>query len=173
MARRAFYSFHYDADVMRTALVRNIGAVAGERQATDNGWEAVKKKDNASIQRWIKKEMEGRTCAVVLVGSETAGRKWINYEIVEAWNGDMGVVGIHIHMLKDPRYVNDPPLYGHSWKGANPFASFPFQNGSFDQIVGCYDPGCNDSQSTYAWIQKHLGNAIEGAIAIRSRYPLP
>jgi hypothetical protein len=30
--------------------------------------------------------MSGRSVAMVLVGKETAGRKWINYEIGKAWN---------------------------------------------------------------------------------------
>lgn len=35
------------------------------------------------------------------MGRRTAGRKWITYQINEAWNKGMGVVGIRIHGLKD------------------------------------------------------------------------
>src|SRR6266496_975887 len=87
MARRCFYSFHYDADVARAAQVRQIGAIEGNRQATDNEWETITKGGDAAIQRWIADQIYGKSCTIVLVGGETANRKWINYEIVKSWNG--------------------------------------------------------------------------------------
>ena len=101
MKRRVFYSFHYEPDNWRAAQVRNIGAIEGNRPATDNDWEAVKRGGDAAIRRWIKDQMNGRSCTVVLVGTDTANRKWINYEIVESWKQGMGIVGVHIHGLKD------------------------------------------------------------------------
>jgi hypothetical protein len=59
---------------------------------------------------------------VVLIGPATAGRKWINYEINKAWTDNKGVVGIHIHNLKD-RFGNQ------SAKGANPFHMFMIDGG--------------------------------------------
>ena len=35
------------------------------------------------------------------MGSDTANRKWINYEIAKSWDDGMGVVGIYIHGLKN------------------------------------------------------------------------
>jgi hypothetical protein len=43
MARRIFYSFHYKLDVMRVSQVRNIGTLEGNKPATDNDWETVRK----------------------------------------------------------------------------------------------------------------------------------
>ena len=40
--------------------------------------------------------MYGRSFTIVLAGSNTANRKWINYEIIKSWDDGMGVVGIHI-----------------------------------------------------------------------------
>lgn len=37
-----------------------------------------------AIEAWIDAEMNGRTCAIVLIGNGTANRKWINYEITKA-----------------------------------------------------------------------------------------
>ncbi len=70
--RRVFYSFHYADDVMRASQIRQIGALEGNEPVSDNDWEAVKKKGKDSIERWIEKSMEGRSCLVVLVGEETA-----------------------------------------------------------------------------------------------------
>lgn len=43
---------------------------------------------------------------VVLIGEDTAKRKWVKYEIKKAWNEGKGVLGIYIHNLKDPKVVN-------------------------------------------------------------------
>lgn len=50
MARRAFYSFHYQPDNFRAAQVRNMGVIEGNITVTDNDWEAVKKGGDASVQ---------------------------------------------------------------------------------------------------------------------------
>src|SRR5438552_3191062 len=101
MARRVFYSFHYDADSSRASQVRNIGLVEGNRPASDNDWESIKKGGDAAIKRWIDSQLDGRSCTIVLIGANTAGRKWINYEIETSWNTGKGLLGIYVHYLKD------------------------------------------------------------------------
>lgn len=55
---------------------------------------------NTAIKNWINRQMQGRSCLVVLVGASTADRRWINYEIIQAWGKGMGVAGIYIHAIK-------------------------------------------------------------------------
>ena len=38
---------------------------------------------------------------MILAGKDTANRKWINFEICEAWKKGMGVLVGYIHNLKD------------------------------------------------------------------------
>jgi len=163
MARNCFYSFHYKPDNWRAANVRSIGAIEGNKPATDNDWEKVASTGETAIKNWIKAQMAGRSCAVVLVGKETANRKWINHEIIAAWDKGMGVVGIHIHGLKNSDgYV--------STKGKNPFG-FITHGGTgakLSSIVKCYDPAGGRSNERYAWIKQHLANAVEEAIRIRN-----
>ena len=163
MARRVFYSFHYQPDNWRAATVRNIGVVEGNSPASDNDWETVKKGGDAAIKRWIANQMNRRTCVVVLVGTNTANRKWINYEIKKSWDDGMGVVGIHIHGLKN----QEGRL---STKGNNPFDYIPHGNtgNKLSSIVKCYNPAGTSSQARYDWIKKHLSNTIEEAIKIRN-----
>ena len=162
MKRRVFYSFHYKPDNWRASMVRNVGTIEGNRPATDNAWETVKKGGDLAIKRWINRQMAGRTCAVVLVGSNTANRKWINYEIAKAWADGLGVVGICVHGLKDPS--------GISSRGPNPFDFVPLKPYSrtrLSTIIKCYNPGGRNSKERYAWISEHLANAVEEAIRIR------
>ncbi|MCH8080389.1 MAG: TIR domain-containing protein [Proteobacteria bacterium] len=163
MAKRVFYSFHYKPDVMRVSQVRNIGALEANRPATDNDWETVVSGKDAAIKRWITQQMKGRSCTVVLVGENTANRKWINHEIIKSWDVGMGVVGIHIHGLKNTDgYIAN--------KGKNPFDFIGYGNTGkkLSSIVNCYNPAGSNSKERYAWIARHLENAVEEAIKIRN-----
>ena len=101
--RRVFYSFHYAADSWRAAMVRNIGVVEGNRPATDNNWEEVTRGGARAIKKWIAEQMKSRSCTLVLVGSHTADRRWIKYEIAKSWDDGKGVAGIRIHGLLDQK----------------------------------------------------------------------
>jgi len=162
MARRCFYSFHYKPDSFRASQVREIGAIEGNSPVSDNDWEAVTGGGDPAIERWIAGQMKERSCTIVLVGSDTADRKWINYEIKKSWNDGMGVVGIHIHGLKH----SDGKV---STKGGNPF-DYVNLTGSFYKLssfVKCFNPKGGTSKEKYAWISKHLSNAVEEAVKIR------
>jgi hypothetical protein len=165
VARRCFYSFHYAPDNWRASQVRQIGAIEGNQPASDNDWEAIASGPNHEerIKRWIAEQMKGRSCAIVLVGAATARRKWINYEIIKAWQDGIGVVGIRIHGLKNR--LGETASFGE-----NPFDHIthgPTQK-PLSSIVKCYNPGGNTSQEKYAWISQHLSNAVEEAIKIRN-----
>lgn len=163
MARKAFYSFHYVPDCHRAAQVRQIGAVEGNVPAEDNDWESVTKQGEKAIENWIASQMKGRDCTVVLIGNETAGRKWITHEIIESWNKGIGVVGIRIHGLKNLNGMT-------SLIGQNPFDYINYRDTQhrLSSIIKCYDPGGADSKERYAWIAKYLPDAIEEAIKIRA-----
>lgn len=163
MARRCFYSFHYKPDGFRASQVRNIGAIEGNRPVSDNDWEAVKKGGSPAIKRWIAAQMKGKSCTVILVGQNTAQRHWIDHEIKESWKNKMGVVGIRVHGLKNAQgYI--------SKAGANPFSHLNLDGTSFNTIVKCYRPAGANSKERYAWISKHLANAVEEAVKIRDKY---
>ena len=163
MARKCFFSFHYKPDHACASQVRNIGVIDGSQPASDNDWETVTKGGDEAIKRWIAAQMSGRTCTVVLVGAETANRKWINHEIIKSWDDGLGVVGIRIHGLKNFQGTT-------SVAGANPFDSIGYGNTGkkLSSIVKCYDPGGATSKDRYDWISTHLSNAIEEAVKIRN-----
>ena len=99
--RQIFYSFHFANDVFRVQQIRNLGALEDNKPVSVNDWEEVKKKGDAAIEKWIDDNMNYRSCVVVLIGEETANRKWVKHEIQKAWKDKKGLVGIHIHNLKD------------------------------------------------------------------------
>lgn len=161
--RQVFYSFHYKLDCWRSSQVRNIGVVEGNKPAPDNDWEQITNAGDDAIKKWINEQMKYRSSTIVLVGSKTANRKWINYEIVKSWNEGMGVVGIYIHGLKNQDgYISE--------KGENPFDYITFSDSGkkLSEVLKCYDPSGANSKERYDWISKYLSAAVEEAIKIRN-----
>jgi hypothetical protein len=162
MVKKAFYSFHYAADAWRASQVRNSGVVEGNVPVSDNDWEEVKSGGDAAIKQWIDSQMSGRSCAVVLIGAGTAGRKWIDYEIEKAWNARKGLVGVYIHNLLDSNQTQ-------STKGKNPFDTFTLKDGTvkLSTIVKAYDPPYKTSTNVYDYIKSNLASWVDEAIEIR------
>jgi hypothetical protein len=165
MARKVFFSFQYKPDNWRASQVRNIGTIEGNQAISDNDWEEVTKGGDPAIEDWIAGQLSGKSCAVVLIGSDTAGRKWINYEISEAWNGNKGVVGIYVHNLKDADEKQ-------SSKGSNPFAYITMKRdqAKLSTIVKAYDPPYSVSTDIYRYIADNIEAFVEEAITIRNNY---
>ncbi len=165
MARKVFYSFYFKEDNWRASQVRNIGVIEGNQPVSDNDWEQIKRGGDDAIKRWINEQLNGRSCTIVLIGTNTAGRKWIKYEIEKSWNDDKGLLGIYIHNLKDKEG-------NQSTKGRNPFDDFTMKrdNSKFSSIVRTYDPPYTDSKKVYEYIQNNIESWVEEAIKIRNSY---
>lgn len=162
MGRKVFFSFHYKNDNARAAQVRNMGVIEGNAPIKDNEWEKVKKED-ASIKKWIDDQLSGKSCTVVLIGEETAGRKWINYEIEKSWELGKGIVGIQIHNLKN--------LDGEqSTEGKNPFDKFTLDGKPLSKIIKVYNPPYKISTNVYSHIKENIESWVEEAIKIRNNY---
>lgn len=165
MERRVFYSFYYKEDNWRASQVRNMGVIEGNKPVSDNDWEQITRGGDEAIKRWINEQMNGTSCTIVLIGRNTAGREWIQYEIEKSWNDRKGLLGIYIHKLKDKNG-------NQSQKGRNPFDDFTMKrdNNKLSSIVKAYDPPYFDSKDVYNYIQNNIANWVEEAIKIRNNY---
>ena len=104
MARRVFFSFHFERDIWRANQVRNSNVVLGTDVAgffDHSEYEDAKKKGDAAVQRMIDAHLQNTTVTVVLIGNETASRPWVKYEIEKSIARKNGLLGIYIHHLKD------------------------------------------------------------------------
>ena len=163
MGRKVFFSFHYKPDNWRASQVRNMGVVEGNQAVSDNDWESVTKGGDSGIETWIDEQMKGKSCIVVLIGSETAGRKWIKHEIKKAWEAKKGVVGIYVHNLKNKDSEQ-------STKGSNPFDSITIDGKKLSDTVKAYDPPYSTSTNVYDHIKSNIDGWVEKAIEIRDNY---
>jgi hypothetical protein len=161
MARKVFTSFHYNADNWRASQIRSMGKLEGNSVVTTNKWEEVTNGGNKAIENWIGDNMYGKSCVVVFVGENTAGRKWIKHEIKKAWEDGKGLFGIFVHNLKDSNG-------NQSNKGDNPFDDFTVDGKKLSSIVKCYNPPYSTSTYVYDHIKEKLEEWIEKAIEIRN-----
>ena len=120
-------------------------------------WESIRRQGDAAIERWINNELQNTSTTAVLIGSETASRPWVRFEILKSWNRGNGLIGVLIHNIKDEKRQTDAP-------GANPFGWFKLPDGTLLSSV------CK----TYDWVvddgRNNLGKWLEEACEIRARY---
>ncbi|WP_183573715.1 TIR domain-containing protein [Mucilaginibacter sp. X5P1] len=154
-----FYSFHFDNDVMRVQQIRNIGVIEGNEPVKPNEWETLQRSGDAAIEKWIRDNIKNKDCVIVLVGADTASRKFVKYEIKQAWEQGKGLLGIYIHNINCPRN-------GKCSKGKNPFEQFTVGTKKLSEIVKCYDPG----PDAYNNISENIADLIDDAIKIRKNY---
>jgi hypothetical protein len=140
-----------------------MGVIEGNAPVSDNDWEAVTKGGDDAIERWIGNQLSGRTCTVVLIGTNTAGRKWINYEIKKTWKEKKGLVGVYIHNLKN-KDGNQCAM------GSNPFAEFKVSETPLSQIVKAYNAPYTTSTDVYNYICDRLADWADEAVKIRQEY---
>src|SRR5580704_3454502 len=104
MARRVFFSFHYERDLWRVNVVRNSGAIEGISAAGFHDaslWEESKKKGDEAVKKLIDSGLDSATVTVVLIGAETASRKYLSYEIEQSLARGNGIFGIRVNNIKD------------------------------------------------------------------------
>ena len=134
MARRTFFSFHYERDVWRATVVRKSAELKPDVVADfidASLWEEAKRKGDDQIKALIGQGLAGTSVTAVLIGSETASRRWVNYEIDKSIERGNGLFGIYIHNIKDqnrntaPRGTN--PLTAryrtYDWENDNGYAN--------------------------------------------------
>ena len=103
MARRVFFSFHYQRDVWRVNQIRNIGEVVGSSAAGFHDaslWEEAKRKGDYAIKALINEGLNNTSVTVVCIGAQSAGRQYINYEISQSIARGNGLLGVRINGLK-------------------------------------------------------------------------
>lgn len=162
MARQVFFSFHHQRDNWRANQVRNSW-VTKDREAAGfwdaAEWEEVKRKDTASIHKWIDKQMEGTSVTVVLIGAETSTRDHVGYEISQSYKLGKGIVGVRIHNLKNREGKTDS-------SGNNPLDLWKVTENGFDKLL-------SSIYKTYDYVSdngyNNLGNWIETAAKVARR----
>ncbi len=103
MARYVFFSFSYD-DVknFKVNIVRNNWVAKNNAETFVDGsiWEKSKSKGEKVLRGLIADGLKGTSVTAVLVGENTANRRWVNYEIVKSFEKGNGIIAVHINRIK-------------------------------------------------------------------------
>jgi hypothetical protein len=157
VSKSVFYSFHYDRDSWRVQEIIQMGALEGQTILNPQDWEAVKRRGDAAIKKWIEEQMAYKSAVVVLVGAQTASRPWVRHEIAYAWDNRKPLVGIRIHGLADKNGKTDVA-------GDSPFALVKLTGGgTVADYVQLYTPSGSSSQQVYAAIKNNLSTWVGNA----------
>ena len=142
MARKVFFSFHYDRDVRRVVQVRNSWVVRpdGEAQPFYDKAKFEEAKNRAGgIEKWIEEQLRGTSVTVVLFGAQTYDRDWVRHEIKRSYELGKGILAIDIHRIKDPQH-------GEDVQGRNPLDYWTLTQGSTEVALSTI-------YKTYDWIR--------------------
>lgn len=149
MARRVFFSFHYQRDIWRVNIVRNHATLkSGYREAgywDCSLWESTKRTGETALKRLINSGLQTTSVTVVLIGSETSERKWVKYEIEESYKRGNGMLGIYIHNIRDTNGTTD-------LKGKNPFDDFIVEKPSQYAYMAKSQIKMSEIFPTYDWV---------------------
>lgn len=124
MARRVFFSFHYNRDVQRAHVIRNSWLTHPTRELAgffDNSvFESKQRTNENTLKRFLDDGLIGCSVTCVLVGNQTAWRRWVRYELLRSFVEAKGLLGIYIHSISR---FND----GIDSQGVNPFSHLGFE----------------------------------------------
>ena len=139
MARNVFYSFHYQNDISRVMTVRNRWVTYGNQKASgiiDHAdFEKIQRQGDAAIKRWIDSQLLGTSATIVLIGSETLKRPYVQYEIMRSRARGNAIIGVYVNNIKD--------LKGYTCSACSRYTIVGYENGNsvwFSDVAdGIYD----------------------------------
>lgn len=157
MARNVFYSFQYSNDINRVMIVRNRWVTQGGQIISgvidSADFETIKRQGDNAVHKWIDSQLQGTTVTVVLIGSETLNRPFVQYELCESLKRGNAIIGVYINGLKDMRT-------GFTSSRCNPHTIIGYyQNNSpayFDEICdGLFDYNLGNGYANLgSWVEK-------------------
>ena len=164
MARKVFYSFHYSNDINRVMVVRNRWVTHGGQSISgiiDHAdFEVLKRKGDKAVYNWIDEQLKGTSATIVLIGSQTLNRPFVQYEICESIKRGNAIIGVYIHKIADMRsrltstHCNAHTVIGH-YSDKTP--------AYFDEVCDViYDYVADDGYS-------NLGSWVEKAVKLKGK----
>jgi len=137
MARKVFFSFHYDnVKDFRVNVIRNSNVFKKfETQFVDGSlWEEAKAKSNKALKDLIDNVgLHNTSVTVLLIGKETNKRPWVRYEIVKSFVRGNGILGIYLNRIRNAKTKKIEA------KGENPLKKLAFEIDPNGEVIYFYE----------------------------------
>jgi hypothetical protein len=156
VGRQVFFTFHYQNDIFRVNTVRNHWLTKPDRESAgywDHSlWEETKRRGDRALENLIESGLKGSSVTVILIGSQTAGRKWVNYEVRRSHELGKGIMGVYINQIKCAK------TGAIDYRGRNPlgdlYSSSIFGSTSLSSLYPTYDWVTNNGYNNFAsWVE--------------------
>jgi len=121
-----------------------VEGVSGAGFHDQSLWEETAKRGDDAVRKLIDTGLEGTSVTVVLVGAETASRKYVSYEIDKSVARGNGLLGVRINNIKD-------------------------QNGRTDSLGAVPAALTKAGVTVYTWEYGKLGEWVENAYQAAQR----
>ncbi len=168
MARKVLFSFSYeDVKNFKSNVVRQSWVTQNGEGAFVDGsiWETAKANSVTYLKNMIDDGMKNTSVTVVLIGEDTANRRWVNYEIVRSFERGNGLLGIHINRIAGRT--------GRTASGDNPLNRLGFEVAAGGRKIHFYElvsrqwqvyddlPTINNKQSNTLYFEDSFWNGNE------------
>lgn len=157
MAIKKVFLCYQPNDSFRASKIEKMKNFEQPVVFVDEDWKVIDKQSDLEIQNWVHKQLEESDCLAVLIGEETAKKKWINYAIKQAYALDKGIVGIFGHRLLDEE--GDP-----SERGEDPFHYVDLNGIKFSRFVQRFESEHVTERYVYHDIRRNFTQLIEHAL---------
>ena len=100
MARRTFFSFHYKSDVQRAQVVGQAWMTQDREEVgffNSSAFEKAERTNPETLKAFLVAEMKGSSVVCVLVGSDTAFRRWVRFETFRGIWDERGLLAVRIN----------------------------------------------------------------------------
>jgi len=163
LARRVFFSYHFQRDVWRANQVRNSWVTHPDREAAGffdaADQEEVKRNSKTAIRNWIDRQLQNTSVTAILIGEETAEREFVQYEVEKSIERGNALLGIRIHSLKDKEG-------NRGSRGENPLDHYYINTGSSEVALSSIFPtyrwrGDNGKQNMSEWVEEAVESTSE------------
>lgn len=119
MARKVFFSFHYD-DIMNANIVRMSGEFKPTKETgfyDASLWEEAKTQGNAAVSKLIDDGLYNTSVTCFLLGAKTSTRPWCKYELEQSISHNKGILGIFLpnQTAHGPQWISAKGYTVHSW----------------------------------------------------------
>lgn len=111
MARKVFFSFHYERDSQRVSQIRECNSISQHFTRSPflskSEWESIERTGQTAVRNWIDKNMDGTSVIILCFGLKTSTRPWVKYELEKAHKENRGIIAIDLSGMSTMQHEID------------------------------------------------------------------